>query len=71
MKRDDFDQANRRILATPSASRSDSFAEKGIWKGNGALQNNSKCLELPIFKALKTIKPTSVEPKGAFLAIGF
>ena len=61
----------KKNVATPSASRSDSFAKKGFEKEMWLYKINSKYLELPLFKASKKIKPTSFEPKRAFSAMDF
>ena len=72
MKRDKFAQTNRRNTANPSTSN-DSYAkivkkEMQLYKINPI--ERPKYLEL-LFKALKTIKPTSVEAERAFSAMGF
>ena len=71
-KRDRNSSAHRRCAATPSTSN-DAFAkiiekEMQLYKINS--KDRPKHLEL-LYKALKTIKPTSVEAERAFSAMGF
>ena len=73
LKRDRFSQPARRASATTTTTINDFYSklverEMQLYKINP--KERPKYLEL-LFKALKTIKPTSVEPERAFSAMGF
>ena len=71
LKRDRFPQNARRI---PASTTFNDFYSKLVEKEMQLYKINPnerpKYLEL-LFKALKTIKPTCVEPERAFSAMGF
>ena len=72
MKRDRFAQTARRTQAATSTTTDfyNKLVEKEMQLYKINPNERPKHLEL-LFKALKTIKPTSVEPERAFSAMGF
>ena len=70
MKRERFAQPARRIQAATSTDFYSKLIEKEMQLYKINPNERPKHLEL-LFKALKTIKPTSVESERAFSAMGF
>ena len=70
MKRDRFAQTARRTQAATPTDFYSKLVEKEMQLYKINPNERPKHLEL-LFKALKTIKPTSVEPERAFSAMGF